>query len=101
MGSATKASLPAFKGRAWPRLAGCHADPVAGPANGRVSGVIMTTSPLGVLRRVTACRPLSFKSGRILAAPATRNRRVDQKLHGAFLCPTGLSQLPISSIELA
>ena len=28
-------------GRAW---AGCHADPVAGLASGRVSGVIVTTS---------------------------------------------------------
>ena len=40
VGNATKASMPAFTGRGSPGHAVCHADPVAGAAGGRASGVI-------------------------------------------------------------
>jgi hypothetical protein len=42
VGRAPRASIPALMGRAWPGRAGSQADPFAGPATVRVSGLIGT-----------------------------------------------------------
>src|SRR5580700_11194868 len=49
VGSVTKDRLPESRGRGWPGRAGCHADPMAGPASDRASCVIVTTSLRSVL----------------------------------------------------
>src|SRR5271169_1809320 len=41
VGSATRANVPESSGRDWPGRADSQADPIAGPASGRASDVIM------------------------------------------------------------